>query len=436
MANPDSKTSLASLNADGLEQVAGNGLLHRRLFLSGGGAIAGAFTTLIGATATQGAPLAVPDWMKEPGAPVSNYGQPSRFENKVVRTPLSAASLTAVGTGATRTPLQYLNGMITPNGLFFERIHNGIPDIDPDQHRLLIHGLVKRPLTFSLAALSRYPMTSRIAFVECSGNSGGMFAKEPSAGGVQGIHGLLSCAEWSGVMLSVLLEEAGVDPKAKWLLAEGADSAAMSRSVPIAKAYDDAMIALYQNGERIRPSNGYPMRLLLPGYEGNMNVKWLRRLKLTEAPTMTKDETSKYSILLKDGRSAQFVFPMDVKSVITQPSPGLNMSGSGFYEISGLAWSGHGKITRVDVSADGGASWAEAALAEPILSKALTRFRAPWRWNGGPATLISRATDETGAVQPSRTQQIEQRGAKGSYHCNAMTCWGVLASSEVKHVYV
>jgi sulfane dehydrogenase subunit SoxC len=419
-----------------MDQVAGNGLLDRRLFLHGGGAVAGAFTTFVGASAAQGAPLAVPEWMKEPGAPVSNYGQPSRFESDVIRTPLSAASLTAVGPGATRTPLQHLNGIITPNGLFFERIHNGIPDIDPAGHRLLIHGLVKRPLTFSLEALARYPMTSRIAFIECSGNSAAMFAKEPAAGGAQGIHGLVSCAEWSGVMLSVLLGEAGVDPKARWLLAEGADAAGMSRSVPLAKAFDDAMIALYQNGERIRPSNGYPMRLLLPGFEGNMNVKWLRRLKLTEAPTMTKDETSKYSILLKDGRVAQLVFAMDVKSVITQPSPGLNMAAAGLYEISGLAWSGHGKIARVEVSADGGASWAEAALAEPVLSKALTRFRAPWRWSGGPATLISRATDDTGSAQPSRAHQIERRGAKATYHCNFMTCWGVSASGEVKHVYI
>lgn len=417
-----------------LDDAAGNGLLNRRFFLHSGCAIAGAFTAF--SSAAEAAPLAIPETMKEPGAPVSGYGQPSRFESKVIRTPLSAASLTAIGPGATRTPLQHLNGMITPNGLFFERIHNGIPDIDPDQHRLLIHGLVKRPQTLSLSALARYPMTSRIAFVECSGNSAAMYAKEPAAGGVQGIHGLVSCAEWTGVMLSVLLDEAGVDPKARWLLAEGADAAGMSRSVPLTKALDDAMIALYQNGERIRPSNGYPMRLLLPGYEGNMSVKWLRRLKLLEAPVMTKDETSKYSILLKEGRVAQFVYAMDVKSVITHPSPGLNMTSPGLYEISGLAWSGNGKVARVEVSADGGASWADAMLSDPVLSKALTRFRAPWRWSGGPSTLISRATDDTGAVQPSRAQQIAQRGSKGSYHCNVMTCWGVQTSGEVNHVYI
>jgi sulfane dehydrogenase subunit SoxC len=231
------------------------------------------------------------------------------------------------------------------------------------------------------------------------------------------------------------LQEAGIDRKARWILAEGADAAGMSRSVPLAKAMDDALIALYQNGERVRPSNGYPMRLLLPGYEGNMNVKWLRRIKLTEGPTMTKDETSKYTITLPDGKSLQFVLPQEGKSVITQPSPGLTMDGAGLYEISGLAWSGYGKITNVEVSADGGKSWAKAALQSPVLSKALTRFRIPWRWNGGPALLQSRATDETGYAQPTREKMIAARGNRAIYHSNAITTWAVSDKGEVKHVY-
>ena len=209
----------------------------------------------------------------------------------------------------------------------------------------------------------------------------------------------------------------------------------MSRSVPLAKAMDDAIIAIYQNGEHIRPSNGYPMRLLVPGYQGNMNVKWLRRIKLTEGPTMTRDETSRYSILLQDGRVAQFKFPLDAKSMITQPSPGLMMKGPGLYEISGLAWSGNGKIVKAEVSADGGKSWAEAALSEPVLSKALTRFRIPWKWDGGPVILQSRATDDTGYVQPTRDALIAARGAKGNFHCNCITSWAVAQNGEVKHVY-
>jgi len=235
--------------------------------------------------------------------------------------------------------------------------------------------------------------------------------------------------------MSTVLDEAGVEPAAKWLVAEGADAAGMSRSVPLAKAMEDALIALYQNGERVRPSNGYPMRLLLPGYEGNMQVKWLRRIKVTEGPTMTKDETSKYTMLLPDEKSLQFVFPIEAKSQITQPSPGLTMQGPGLYEISGLAWSGYGTITRVEVSADGGKSWATAALQHPVLPKALTRFRMAWRWNGGPSILQSRATDDTGYVQPTRAELITRRGINAYYHFNGVTSWAVGESGEVKHVY-
>jgi sulfane dehydrogenase subunit SoxC len=413
------------------QQVAGNGLLHRRMFLAAGAAAAAGASAV--PSEVNAAPLPVEPWMQVPGAGFNGYGQPSKFEEKVARTWASAPGTT--GTGSSRTPHQQLNGMITPSGLHYERSHSGIPDINPDAHRLVIHGLVKRPLVFTLDDLARYPLTSRIAFLECAGNSGILFQKEPAPVNIQAIHGLLSCSEWTGVKLSVLLEEAGVDPQAKWLLAEGADAAGMSRSVPLEKALDDAMIALYQNGERVRPSNGYPVRLLLPGFEGNMNVKWLRRIKLTEGPTMTKDETSKYTITLPSGKSLQFVFPLEAKSVITHPSPGLTMRGPGLYEISGLAWSGYGKIAKVEVSADGGKSWGLAALQEPVLSKALTRFRMPWRWDGAPVTLQSRSTDESGYVQPDRAQLIALRGDRGNFHNNMITSWGVSDKGEVKNVY-
>jgi len=421
------------------EQVAGNGLLDRRVFLRQGGGLLGALGAAAGLAGyskpVEAETLVVPSWTTTPGAWFQGYTQPSKYEGKVVRGPMPANPYNNVGPGSVRSPLQYLDGMITPNGVHYERSHNGVPDIDPAGHRLLIHGLVKRPLTFTLDALSRYPMTSRISFVECAGNSGGMLAPTAADGTAQSLHGLVSCAEWTGVPLAMLLEEAGVDPKAKWLVAEGADAATMSRSVPLAKALDDALVALYQNGERIRPANGYPMRLLLPGWQGNMNVKWLRRIKLLAEPAMTKDETSKYSLLLKEGKVAQFNFPLDAKSVITKPSPGVNMTAPGLYEISGIAWSGNGKIAKVEVSADGGKSWAPAALSEPVMSKAITRFRIPWRWNGGPAVLQSRAIDETGYVQPTREQQIGARGSRFQYHCNLITSWGVAASGEVKHVY-
>jgi sulfane dehydrogenase subunit SoxC len=234
----------------------------------------------------------------------------------------------------------------------------------------------------------------------------------------------------------VLLEEAGVDPQGRWLLMEGADAAAMTRSVPLAKAMDDALLAIYQNGEALRPEQGYPVRLFLPGWEGNISVKWLRRIEVTREPTMTRDETSKYTDLLPDGRSLMFTFEMGVKSVITSPSPGLAMQGPGLYEISGLAWSGAGRIRRVEISADGGASWAEAALTEPVLSKALTRFRMPWDWDGGPALIMSRAIDETGTVQPTREALIAEKGTRFAYHINGIEGWQVAANNEVTNVHV
>jgi sulfane dehydrogenase subunit SoxC len=334
-----------------------------------------------------------------------------------------------------RTPLEALEGIITPSALHFERHHSGIPDIDPDAHRLLIHGLVGRPLTFTMDALSRYPMVSRIQFLECSGNSRVGLSEQPAGGSCGQLHGLVSCSEWTGVPLAVLLEEAGVEPGGQWLLCEGADAAAMSRSVPLAKAMDDALLAIYQNGEPLRPENGYPLRLFLPGYEGNISVKWLRRIKVTAEPTMTKDETSKYTDLMPDGRSRMFTFPMEVKSVITSPSPTLALAGPGLYQISGIAWSGRGRISRVEVSADGGRSWAEAALSEPVLSRALTRFRMAWRWDGGPAVIMSRAVDETGAVQPTRDQLIAAKGKRFYYHYNGVQAWRVAAGGEVSNVH-
>ena len=414
------------------DAVAGNGILSRRIFLETA-LVAGAVGA--GMSSASAEPLAVQPWMKVPGAGFAGYGQPSRFEDKVVRLIPPPPNPATQGVGTARTPLHLLDGIITPSGLHFERSHSGIPDIDPDQHRLVIHGLVKRPLVFTLDALHAIRMHSRIAFIECAGNSQALNAPQAQPLGMAAIHGMFGCSEWTGVKLSTLLDEAGVDPSARWVIAEGADSAAMSRSIPLAKAMDDALVCLYQNGERVRPSNGYPLRLLVPGFEGNMNVKWLRRLKLTTEPAMTKDETSKYTILLKDEKAWQFVFPMEVKSVITRPAPGIALKGPGFYEISGLAWSGNGSIRQVDVSADGGQSWAPAALQGPILPKAPVRFRAAWQWNGGPAVLQSRATDDTGMVQPTRAQFAAERGLRGVYHYNAIASWRIDEKGEASNVY-
>lgn len=360
------------------------------------------------------------------GAPVRRYGERSPYEQagrgvRESKTPEAASS---------RTPLDQTYGIITPSALHFERHHAGVPAIDPATHELAIHGLVERPLVFTVEELKRLPSVSRVHFVECSGNSGGEWSPA-GAPSVQLSHGLASCSEWTGVPLRILLEEAGVQPEAEWLLAEGADACLMQRSVTLEKALADGMVAYGQNGEALRPEQGYPLRLILPGWEGNTNVKWLRRIKLTRGPQYVKDETSKYTELMEDGKAWIFTFEMDAKSVITAPSGGHALSGPGFHEISGLAWSGRGKVEAVEVSTDGGASWSEASLQEPVYSRAFTRFRQPWTWDGGEAVLLSRCRDETGYVQPSRTELIAARGRNSLYHCNRIKGWRVAADGSV-----
>jgi sulfane dehydrogenase subunit SoxC len=427
-----------------IEQVAGNGLLDRRALLRSGVMLAGAMGagtagTLTGAAAE---PLAEAPWSLHPGNPVPPYQRPSHYEDNVARTVDNQNN--APGGQRARTPHQLLRGIITPNGLHFTIMHGGIPDIDPAQHKLVIHGMVRQPLEFTLDNLMRYQMVSRVGFTECGGNSAPLFSNEPIQANLQALHGLSSCAEWSGVPLATLLDEAGVDPKAKWIIAEGADSPHLTRSVPLKKVMDDAMVALYQNGERIQPGQGYPMRLWLPGYEGNMNIKYLRRVQVTDQPGMTYYESKIYSDPLPDGKDTQFYFVNEVKSFITSPSPGLNLRDPGVYEITGIAYSGSGRIAKVMVSADGGKSWAEAALMEPRLPKAFTRFSMPWRWDGGPTILQSRAWDESGAVQPTREQFVAARGQTTKpppvggfpgHHANPITSWGVDAKGEVRHVY-
>jgi sulfane dehydrogenase subunit SoxC len=424
------------------EIVAGNGLIDRRALLGRGAMIAGAIGTAGSLTGAAAEPLKNDPWSLEMGLVTPALQTPSRFEKDVVRTRSNPDN--EFRNSHARTPHQMLNGTITPNSLHFSINHSGLPDIDPEQHRLVIHGLVKQPLVYTLDTLSRYPMVTRMTFLECGGNSAPMFSNQPLQVTVQALHGLASCAEWTGVRLSTLLEETGIDPKAKWVIAEGADSLSLHRSVPIKKALDDAMIALYQNGERLMPGNGYPMRLFLPGYEGNMNVKFLRRLKLAEQPAMSFYESKTYSMILPGGKSWRFNFLQEVKSFITHPSFGHSLKGPGFYEISGIAYSGTGRIAKVLVSADGGKSWAEAALTAPVNSKSFTRFRMPWRWDGQPVTLQSRAWDEAGNFQPLRAEFVAARGETKTppnplgfpnQHYNSITSWGIDNKGEIKHVY-
>jgi sulfane dehydrogenase subunit SoxC len=396
-----------------------------------GSAIAGAIlpeTARAAGNADKNLPPNVPEWMQSPGADVGSepYGKPSPFEKSVIRN--IPKNLKQYTSAACRTPLQDLDGIITPNGLFYERHHGGIPTIDPAEHRLMIHGAVERPLILTMDEVRRFPSQSRIHFIECSGNPAydAIYGKTASD-----LVGLVSCAEWTGVPLKTVLDEVGLRPEARWVVAEGADAAALTRSVPIEKCLDDAMLVYSQNGERLRPQQGYPLRLLLPGFEGNMSVKWLRRLRVAAEPTYSREETSKYTDLMPDGTAREFTFYMEAKSIITRPSGGQRLSAPGFHEISGVAWSGHGKVSRVDVSVDDGETWQEAQLQQPVLTRALTRFRLPWHWDGQPAVIQSRAIDETGYVQPTLAELLAVRGENYYYHNNAIWPWRIAADGEV-----
>ena len=330
---------------------------------------------------------------------------------------------------ASLTPLEDLTGTLTPADLHFERHHAGIPEINPEQHEVVLHGLVERPLTFSLDELKRFPAVTRTCFIECSGN---YFPRAGEKSPPHMICGLTSQSEWTGVPLVTLLREAGVRDTGRWLLAEGGDAAVMTRSIPMAKALDDVLVVYGQNGEPLRPAQGYPLRLLVPGWEGNTNVKWLRRLEVLDTPAMTREETSKYTEPMLDGSIRQFSFDIEARSIITSPSyPGTIEPG--WQTISGLAWSGKGKIRRVEISTDGGDTWQAAQLQGPVLAKAHTRFQLPWRWQGEETLLMSRAIDETGYQQPTLAQIFETRGpGSGPYHFNPITGWRVQKDGELR----
>ena len=414
-----------------MEKVAGNGLLNRRHLLGMGlsGMGLAASNSAFGADAS----LQIPDWAKIPGPGPSAYGGPSRHAG--LQRLAGAPDPTYPGGGISRSPLQHLQGIITPNSLHFERHHAGVPDIDPVGHKLVINGMVRQPLVFEYEDLLKYPMVSKVYFIECSGN--GRSNTQGIAGGTaQSIHGLVSCSEWTGIPLSTLLDEAGVLPGASWIAAVGADAASMGRSIPMEKALDDVLVALFQNGEPVRPEQGYPMRLFVPGWEGNISVKWLTQVKLTSAPAQFRDETSKYTDTLSDRSSRQFTFPMETKSLITSPSGEMTLPRNGLYKITGIAWSGSGSIRRVEVSADGGHTWADALIESEQRDKALTRFSIPWDWNRGEAILQSRATDSAGNVQLTREAVIADRGTNAFYHNPGIQSWGVNSSGEVSNIAV
>jgi sulfane dehydrogenase subunit SoxC len=400
-------------------------------------AVAG-FAATSGATVATGAlaaKLPVPESNKTMGAPIpeAEYGLPIEFEAHVKRRRSDVFVNRQNFSDWSMTPLQAQVGITTPNGLFFERHHNGVPKIDPEQHRLAIHGLVERPLVFTMNDLMRYPSVSRFHFMECSGNTLTDW-REAKAKTVQQSHGLLSCAQWTGIPLSWLLDEAGVKPEGKWVVLEGGDGSGHLRSIPIDKIMDDVLLAYGQNGEMLRAEQGYPIRAFLPGWEGNTCVKWLRRIKLVAEPIHARGETARYTDPMPNGKWRQFSMVMECKSVITNPSGGMTLNGPGFYEVQGFAWSGKGKITNVDLTFDGGRTWREAMLEEPILDKCLTRFRYRWNWDGSPVKMASRAQDSTGYVQPTVEEIARVREIVGFVqHHNGIFPWSISQSGEVSN---
>ena len=413
----------------------------RRQFLAGAAVATGAAATgkVVHAQAAGPDPAIteIQPWQQYlgPGVDAAPYGAPSPHEAHVVRRNVEWLTADTVSS-VNFTPLHEMEGIITPNGLCFERHHSGVADIDPGQHRLMINGLVDTPLVFTMQDLMRFPRENRTYFLECAANSG-MEWRGAQLNGCQFTHGMIHNVVYTGVPLRLLLEEAGVRSSAAWILPEGADASAMTRSVPLEKALDDCLVATHMNGERLRPEQGYPVRLVVPGWEGNMWVKWLRRIEVGDQPWHHREETSKYTDLLEHGAARRFTWEMDAKSVITNPSPQAPIThGPGPTVITGVAWSGRGTIPRVDVTLDGGMNWHRARMSGPSFDKSMHRFYYEFDWDGRPLLVQSRAQDSTGYVQPTKDQLRELRGENSIYHNNGIQTWAINEAGEAENVEV
>ncbi len=417
------------------------GFLKKSLMASSGVALAGTGLATVAsngalAAASDPAITEVQEWNQVLGGEViaNPYGLPSPYEKDVIRrnvewlTPSKESSVSF-------TPLHELEGIITPNGLCFERHHAGVAEIDPAKHRFMINGMVDQEMVFTMEDLKRFPRVNRFYFLECAANSG-MEWRGAQLNGCQFSHGMIHCVQYTGVLLKDILNEAGLKADASWLMAEGADSAAMNRSIPLEKAMDDCMIAFAMNGEALRPEQGYPMRLVVPGWEGNMWVKWLRRIEVGDQAWHAREESSKYTDLLEDGKARRFTWEMDAKSIVTNPSPQAPLTAKGHQVLSGLAWSGRGKVQRVDVTFDGGKNWQEADLQGPIMDKCLTRFYVEFEWNGEPLLVQSRVIDETGYVQPTKDELRAVRGLSSIYHNNGIQTWAINEEGVTENVEI
>ncbi len=410
----------------------------RRAFLRGATA-AGAGIAFAGKAAAEGDALIteIQPWAQGlgDGVDATPYGLPIEFESDVVRRNvewLTADTISSINF----TPIHALDGTITPQGCAFERHHSGAIEMRKEDYRLMINGMVDRPLVFTFDDLERFPRENHVYFCECAANTGMEWAGS-QLNGAQFTHGMIHNMEYTGVPLRLLLEEAGYDPSGSWIYVEGHDASSNGRSIPMEKALDDVLVAFKANGEALRMEHGYPVRLVVPGWEGNLWVKWLRRIEVLDAAVESREETSKYTDTLEDGTSRKWTWVMDAKSVITSPSPQSPIAhGPGPLVVTGLAWSGHGSITRVDVSKDGGKTWETARLAKPGEKMALTRFYLDTAWDGEEMLLQARAMDETGYVQPTKDQLRELRGENSIYHNNCIQTWWVKPDGETENVEV
>lgn len=410
----------------------GDGTLSRRALLT---------TASMGVAGTIAAGRAAADTLadvppREPGADLSALSERSKYV-KIGRIPEAGPGRRNVDPSDainSKTPLDKLVGTVTPSDLHYERSHSGAPDLDPAKHRLLVHGMVKKSLVFTVDDLKAMPSVSRTVFLECTGNGWENWKKADENLTVQNTHGLVSTNEWTGVPLKFVLDLVGKDRGSTWMLAEGGDAAGVARSIPLTdEIMNEAILAYGQNGEPLRPAHGFPMRLIMPGFEGNLNIKWLRRLKFGDQPWMTRWETARYTQLLANGKARQFQLRMETNSVITSPSGTMEIR-PGYNRITGLAWSGHGKIAKVEISTDGAKTWAAAQLNSPVLAKAQTRFQIDWVWNGQPTKIVSRSTDEMGNVQPDRESFIALTGTNALFHYNAQQTWSIDAAGRVRNV--
>jgi len=435
-----SQTNLDFIDKSSINKSSRRDFFKKAMSLGVGAVAAASVVTPVKMKADDPAIVEEAEWGVKLGTPVNKipYGMPSPYEHNVVRRNTKILSSGDYYASIAMCPIQDLKGIITPNGLFFTRTHGGVAQVDPNKYRLMIHGLVEKPLVLTLDELKRYPSVTRIHFIECPAN-GGPEWRGPQFNSIQFAKGMMSCSEWTGVYIKDIIKDLGLKPTAKWMLAEGSDNSEMGRTVPIDKVLDDAMLVYGQNGEALRPEQGYPVRLLLPGWEGNLCVKWVKRLEFADEPFYAKEETAKYSALKPSGKAIQHFYPLEVNSVITSPcpeKPWRDLKKGDLVEIEGLAWSGQGTVKGVDISFDGGNNWVKASLKGLVLPRAWTRFSYIYKWDGKPIILASRAYDDAGGIQPTIDQEVATMGVESVYHRNAIQTWQVTAKGEVNNVQI